>query len=431
MVPRLALSATLCGLLVACGGGGQSERAATGPAASGAGVAKAAASAPQVSVSVVRAQRRDVAVQVEATGTVSALSTVDIKPQLASVVTAVHVKDGQFVGKGQLLFTLDGRADAANLARAQAQLLRDQATLADAQRQLTRAQELLSKSFVSQGAVDTAQANVDAQRAALAADRAAIDAARVSVSYSRIVAPSSGRVGQIGVFAGSSVSPSGPTMVSITQLDPIAVSFNLAQRNLPDALAALAAAGAAPLPVLPGARPAAGGASGAAAAALLPALAPGQVLAVLPEGRGLRVGRLDFVDNLVDPASGTVKVKALFGNKDQALWPGAYVNIKLSLQSLPGAVVVPQATIVQGARGTAVFVVDADGLASMRPVEVLQPLGDEAAVSGLTPGEKVVLDGRQNVRPGVRLIERGSDRPERAAGGASGGASGAAQRPAP
>jgi len=394
-------------------------------------VAKAAASAPQVSVSVVRAQRRDVAVQVEATGTVSALSTVDIKPQLASVVTAVHVKDGQFVGKGQLLFTLDGRADAANLARAQAQLLRDQATLADAQRQLTRAQELLSQSFVSQGAVDTAQANVDAQRAALAADRAAIDAARVSVSYSRIVAPSSGRVGQIGVFAGSSVSPSGPTMVSITQLDPIAVSFNLAQRNLPDALAALAAAGAAPLPVLPGARPAAGGASGAAAAALLPALAPGQVLAVLPEGRGLRVGRLDFVDNLVDPASGTVKVKALFGNKDQALWPGAYVNIKLSLQSLPGAVVVPQATIVQGARGTAVFVVDADGLASMRPVEVLQPLGDEAAVSGLKPGEKVVLDGRQNVRPGVRLIERGSDRPERAAGGASGGASGAAQRPAP
>ncbi|MBK7264494.1 MAG: efflux RND transporter periplasmic adaptor subunit [Rubrivivax sp.] len=394
-------------------------------------MAKAAASAPQVSVSVVRAQRRDVAVQVEATGTVSALSTVDIKPQLASVVTAVHVKDGQFVGKGQLLFTLDGRADAANLARAQAQLLRDQATLADAQRQLTRAQELLSQSFVSQGAVDTAQANVDAQRAALAADRAAIDAARVSVSYSRIVAPSSGRVGQIGVFAGSSVSPSGPTMVSITQLDPIAVSFNLAQRNLPDALAALAAAGAAPLPVLPGARPAAGGASGAAAAALLPALAPGQVLAVLPEGRGLRVGRLDFVDNLVDPASGTVKVKALFGNKDQALWPGAYVNIKLSLQSLPGAVVVPQATIVQGARGTAVFVVDADGLASMRPVEVLQPLGDEAAVSGLKPGEKVVLDGRQNVRPGVRLIERGSDRPERAAGGASGGASGAAQRPAP
>ena len=92
---------------------------------------------------------------------------------------------------------------------------------------------------------------------------------------------------------------------------------------------------------------------------------------------------------------------------------------------------VPQATIVQGARGTAVFVVDADGLASMRPVEVLQPLGDEAAVSGLKPGEKVVLDGRQNVRPGVRLIERGSDRPERAAGGASGGASGAAQRPAP
>jgi multidrug efflux pump subunit AcrA (membrane-fusion protein) len=166
-----------------------------------------------------------------------------VKPQLSSVVTAVHVKEGQFVAKGQPLFTLDGRADAANLARVEAQLLKDQATLADAQRQLARAQELLSKSFVSQGAVDTAQANVDAQRAAVAADRAAIEAARVQVSYSRIVAPASGRVGQINVFAGSTVSPGGAAMVSITQLDPIAVSFNLPQRNLPDALKALAEAG--------------------------------------------------------------------------------------------------------------------------------------------------------------------------------------------
>lgn len=133
-------------------------------------------------MSVVRAQRRDVAVQVEATGTVSALANVDIKPQIASVVTTAHVKEGQFVTKGQLLFTLDGRADAANLAKAEAQLLRDQALLFDAQRQLTRSQELAAQSFIAQGAVDTARANVESQRAAVAADRAAIEAARVAVS---------------------------------------------------------------------------------------------------------------------------------------------------------------------------------------------------------------------------------------------------------
>lgn len=488
MAVRLISLVALCGLLVACGGkspespspASTTAASAAAPTAMASGASAAApAPAPPVSVSVVRAQRRDVSVQVEATGTVSALSTVDVKPQVASVVTEVHVREGQFVTKGQPLFTLDGRADAANLARVEAQLLRDQATLADAQRQLARAQELLAKNFVSQGAVDTAQSNVDAQRASVAADRAAIEAAKVTVSYSRIVAPSAGRVGQINVFPGSTVSPTGAAMVSITQLDPIAVSFNLPQRNLPDALKAMAEGGGGK-PMAdprgdakgdakggkaagkgdgkPGAKPdgkgagpggpgaaakgrpegplaaagpaaasapgrAASGGRGAGDAAPPPALLPGQVQAVLPEGRGMRIGRLEFVDSLVDPASGTVKVKAQFSNRDQSLWPGAYVNVNLSLQSLPGAVVVPQASIVQGARGTAVFVVDADGLAAVRPIKVLQALGAEAAVSGVKPGEKVVLDGRQNVRPGTRLIERAPDRP---GGGRGAGASGVA-----
>ena len=455
--PASAPAATAASTAASPGASG----AVSGPAAG----AAAAASAPPVSVSVVRAQRRDISVQVEATGTVSALATTDIKPQIASVVTEVHVREGQFVSKGQPLFTLDGRADAANLARVEAQLLRDQATLADAQRQLARAQDLLARSFVSQGAVDTAQSNVDAQRASVAADRAAIDAAKVTVSYSRIAAPSSGRVGQINVFPGTSVSPTGPAMVSITQLDPIAVSFNLPQRNLADALKAMAEAGGgkpktdtrdgidgkpgragprksdparAQGPVAAASGPgrpssAAGGGRGGDGPGASPPLLPGQVQAVLPEGRGSRLGRLEFVDSLVDPASGTVKVKAQFANKDQSLWPGAYVNVNLSLQSLPGAVVVPQAAIVQGARGTTVFVVDAEGLAAVRPVKVLQALGAEAAVSGVKPGEKVVLDGRQNVRPGTRLIERSPDRPGGGRGGASspgGGASGAGGRAA-
>jgi RND family efflux transporter MFP subunit len=446
MAVRASLAAAACACacaLAARGGGWGAVVPAAQAAESAASAATApvqpasAASAPAVSVSVVRAARRDLAVQVEATGAVSALSSVDIKPQIASVVTAVLVKEGQFVAKGQPLFTLDGRADAANLSRAEAQLLRDQATLADAQRQLARAQELLAKNFISQGAVDTAQTQVEAQRAAVAADQAAIEAARVAVSYSRIVAPSPGRVGQINVFAGSSVAPGGTPMVTITQLDPIAVSFNLPQRNLPDALKALAEAAAAP--VSDSGRPAAGAAarrpapasaadSGEAAAPL-----PGRVLAVLPEGRGTRVGRLDFVDSVVDPASGTVRVKALFANRDQALWPGAYVEVQLALQPLAGAVVVPQATIVQGARGTAVFVVDDDSMVAIRPVKVLQALGAEAAVSGLRPGEKVVLDGRQNVRPGSKVVERAAERSggdPRAAAQRSPGGAVPADRPA-
>lgn len=378
-------------LLAACGKGADSAAPAAATASASASAPAAAASAPPVSVSVVAAQRRDFPVTVRATGTVVPLSSVDVKPQLASIVTQVHVKEGQFVRAGERLFTLDARSDEANLGKAQAQLARDQATLADAKRQLERSRDLLARNFVAQGAVDTAQANVEAQQAAVQADQAAIEAVKVNLSYSRITAPSAGRVGAINVFPGSSVSPSGPALVTITQLDPIAVAFSLPQRHVPDALKLLQQGGRAP------------------------------VLAALPENRGQRSGRLQFVDSQVDAASGTVKVKAGFDNKDQALWPGAYVDVQLQVQTLDGAIVVPQASIVQNPRGTIVFVVDADGRAAVRPVTVLQAAGLDAVVTGVQAGEKVVLDGRQNVRPGVALVVRdgGAARPARPASGAS------------
>jgi RND family efflux transporter MFP subunit len=398
-----ALAAALSLCLAACGGGGGGDAAAPASAAtagaSAASATAAAASAPPVSVTVVAAAQRDFSVGVRATGTVAPLSVVDVKPQVSSIVTQVHVKEGQFVRAGEKLFTLDARTDEANLGKAQAQLAKDQATLADAKRQLERSRDLLARNFISPSAVDTAQANVDAQQAAVQADQAAIDAVRVGLSYSRITAPSAGRVGAITVFPGTSVSPSGAALVTITQLDPIAVSFSLPQRYIGDALKLLSAAGKG----------------------------PAQVVATLPEGRGQRSGRLQFVDSGVDAASGTVKVKAGFDNKDQAMWPGAYVDVQLNVQTLVGAIVVPQATIVQNPRGTIVFVVDTNGRAAVRPVSVVQSAGDDAVVTGLKPGEKVVLDGRQNVRPGVQLIVRdGAGRPARAASGAAPGASRAA-----
>ena len=371
-----------------------------GPAASAASGAAPRAGGGPVSVTTVRAAQRDVDVVLEATGTVTALNSVDIRPQVSSVITKVHIREGQFVKAGELLFTLDARTDEVNLAKARAQMAKDMAALADAQRQLQRSRDLLAQNFISQGAVDTNQTLVDAQQAVVAADRAAIDAAQVALSYNRINAPSSGRAGAINVFAGSTVQPGGAALVSITQLDPIAVSFSLPQRNLGDALQTLRSGG-------------------------------GKVIAVLPEGRGTSTGKLQFVDNAVDANSGTVRVKAQFSNANEALWPGSFVGVRLAIQTLKDAIVVPQAAVIQGPRGSVVYAVDADNKAVSRPVEVLYASGPDAVASGVRAGERIVLDGRQNLRPGVAVVELAGEQGAAGARRGSGAASGAASASTP
>lgn len=383
-------------LLAGCGKGPD----AAAPAANAGAASGAAASGAPVAVSTAVAERRDFAVTVRSTGAVAPLSAVDVKAQVASVVNQVHVREGQFVRRGDLLFTLDARTDQANLAKAQAQLARDQATLADAQRQLERSRDLLARHFVAQGAVDTAQANVDAQRAAVQADRAAIDAVNVNLSYARITAPGAGRVGQVTVYPGTSVSSAGPVLATVTQLDPITVAFNLPQRHLPEALQLLAAG-------------------------------TGDVTVTLPDRKGTRQGRLQFVDSSVDATSGTVRVKAGFSNADQLLWPGAYVDVVLPVQRLRGVVVIPQAAIVSGVQGDVAFVVGADQRAQLRRLKILQSGGGDAVVDGVQPGEAVVIDGRQNLRDGSPVMVRAAAL--RPAGGAvpASTADAAPARPAP
>lgn len=383
-----AASSLVLALLAACG---QRPEGAAPAAASGAAVATGpapAASAPPVSVVTVRAQQRDLPVLITATGSVAPLSSVDVRAQTTNLLAQVHVKEGQFVKAGQLLFTLDARADEANVAKARAQLARDEAALADAQRQLKRSQELLAQNFVSQGAVDTTLTSAQSQQAAVAASRAALDAARLALSYTRVTAPSAGRLGAINVFPGSAVQANQTSLVTITQLDPITVAFSLPQRHLADALVALKDGGA-------------------------------PVSATLPES-GVLAGRLKFVDNSVDASTGTVKVKALFDNKDGKLWPGAFVNVSMTARTLTGAVVVPQAAIIQTARGPIVYTVR-DNQAQPRPVQVLQAQGDDAAVSGVKPGERIVLDGRQNLRPGSTVVERPREGGPAASGAGRGG----------
>ena len=376
-------------------GRGHGDAGTAGVGATSTVASAPAASGPPVSVTTVVVQQRDVDVMLEATGTVASLNSVDVRPQIASVITRVHIKEGQFVRAGDPLFTLDARNDQVNVAKAQAQLAKDQAGLADAERQLARSRELFAQNFISQGAVDTNQMLVDSQRAVVQASRAAIAAAQVGLSYTRIVATTAGRAGAINVYPGSLVQPTGNALVTITQLDPIAVSFSLPQRNLSEALATLRGGG-------------------------------GTVTAVLPDSGAALKGKLQFVDNVVDPASGTVRVKAEFANPGERLWPGAFVTVRLAVQTLKGASVIPQAAVIQSPRGKVVYVVDAGGKAMARPVEVVYASGEDAAVTGVKPGERIVLEGRQNLRPGSAVIERAAEGGARTRrGGPASAASGA------
>ena len=396
----LAITASLVVVTLAAGVAFMYRQPSVGAAVASAGVTASSASSSQrgtggapVSVTTVPVRQRDVDVVLEASGTVSALNSVDIRPQVATTITTVHIKEGQFVKAGQPLFTLDSRSDEVAVTKAQAQLAKDQAALADAQRQLARSRDLFAQNFVSKVAVDTNETLVESQRAVVAADRAAIEAARVGLSYGRINAPAAGRAGAINVFAGSLVQPSGAALVTITQLDPIAVSFSLPQRNLPEALAILRNGG-------------------------------GRVTAVLPEGAGSVVGRLVFVDSAVDAGSGAVRVKAQFANEGEKLWPGAFVTVRLAVRKLEGASVIPLAAVIRSPRGKIVYVVDASMKASARPVEVVYAEGEEAAVTGLRPGERIVVDGRQNLRDGAKVVERTAEN-----GGSRGRRGGAAAAP--
>jgi RND family efflux transporter MFP subunit len=386
-VGGLAVWAAAVALVAA---GCSKEAAAPSAAASGAAPASGAASGAggPISVSSVRAVARDVDVMLEATGTISALNSVEIRPQVSSVITQVNIREGQFVKAGQLLFTLDARTDEVNLAKARTQLARDQASLADAQRQLKRSRELLEQNFISQGAVDTTQTLVATQQAVVAADQAAIRAAQVSVSYYRIVAPAAGRAGAINVFVGSTVQPAGAALVTITQLDPIAVAFSLPQRNLADALAALRTGG-------------------------------GEVTVQLPEAGATLKGRLQFVDSAVDAASGNVRVKAQFDNKEQKLWPGAYLNVRMVVRTIKDAIVVPQAAVIQSPKGKQLYVLE-NGHAAARQVELVYASGVDAVVTGVAAGDQVIVDGRQNLRPGVAAVERSASGAGRGEGKSAG-----------
>ncbi len=384
----------LCGLaLTLLAGCGRKDDAASVAAPAG-----AVSAPPAQNVSVVQVKQADVPITVEASGTVTALQSVDLRAQTTSTVAQVLVKDGQNVRKGELLFRFDDRADRAALDKARAQLARDRAAQADLERQLNRAKDLKAQNFIAQNAVDTAQANLDGALALIRSDEAAVQAAQVSASYNELRAPISGRAGIVNVFPGSLVQANATAapLVNIAQLDPIGISFTVPETQLSSLLSATRGG---PLDV----------------EALPP---PGS-----PRGAASLKGRVSAVDNLVDPSTGTIKVKAEFDNKAQALWPGQYLRVRVTLRTLKGVTVVPQAALIMRGTDRSVYVVGPDNTAKLVPVQLRQAMGELAVVEGLEATAQVVMDGKQNLRPGtplrIQAAGAAASAPAAAASGAS------------
>jgi multidrug efflux system membrane fusion protein len=339
-------------------------------------------------VTLATAEKQDVPVTVQVNGSVVSLNSVDLRPQVTNTVSTVHVKEGQFVKAGQLLFSLDDRNDQANLARARAQQQKDEATMADLERQYKRSQDLVAQNFIAKSAADATLSQLEAQRAAVAADRAAVQSAQVALGYATLRAPIAGRIGAVNIYPGTLVQPT-LSLVTVTQLDPIAVSFPVPEGNLQDLLEA------------------------ARSRAPVEALVTGRKTPL--------IGSLDFVDNTVDPQIGTVRAKAVFANADQGLWPGQFVGTRITVRTLSGATVVPAAALMMLSDGTSLYVVDAAKTATRRKVKTLHTFGTKVAVSGVEPGEQVVIEGSQNVRPGGKVrVDAKSGGPGTAPNGTTG-----------
>lgn len=324
-------------------------------------------------VRTVAAEQKSIPIAITVNGYVVAVNTVDVRPQIQNVVRAIHVVEGQQVRAGQLLFTLDGRSDASIVAKAQAQLAKDRADLADAESTLQRNRELLAKKFVSQAVVDTARSRVDAARSVIRADLAGIESSNIALGYNKITASISGRIGAIDVHVGSLAQPGAAPLLTISQLDPIAVGFSVPERELANIVATY--------PKLD---------------------AP--VFVQLPGGRSIE-GKLSFVDNAADAATGTIRMKAQFANPDNRLWPGSFVSVRLISRTLPAAVVVPAQAIITGPAEQFVYVVQPDDTVQSRKVGIVTLADGLAAVSGLEAGQRVVLEGAQNLRPGAAVKE--------------------------
>jgi multidrug efflux system membrane fusion protein len=362
--PLLIIAAAVAGALIF-----HSERlpAATPDAGS--------APSPAVPVTVATAVRADVPVRLSALGSVVAFNTVTVRPRVDGQLMSVRFREGQFVRQGDLLAEIDPRPFEVQLEQAEGQLARDEAQLANARVDLARYQTLLSEDSIARQNVDAQASTVAQLQGAIKADQAAVDGARLNLTYTRVTAPASGQVGLRLVDPGNMVSASSTTgLVVVTQIEPIAVVFTLPE----DALRIV-----------------------------LPRIRSGAALPVDVFDRSgttrLASGTVVTLDNQIDPATGTVRVKAVFDNRARALFPAQFVNVQLLADTRRGQLVVPAAAVQQGPQGAFVYAVR-DGKAVMQPVTAVPVEGERASISsGLDAGAVVVTDGIDRLREDSRV----------------------------
>lgn len=348
------------------------------------------ANAP-IPVIVAPAVRRDASVWLDGLGTVQASQSVTVKTMVEGPLISVNFKEGQTVRKGDVLAEIDPRPYKAALDSAVAKKAQDQAQLANARLDLARYQKLVANNFTSAQQVDSARAEVARFQALVDQDQAAIDNARVQFEDATITAPIDGRVGIRLVDAGNIVRPGDAGgLVVIAQLQPISVVFTLPQQYLADVARAMS--------------------KGEATVIALP---QGAVVGGVGSGAGdsiLDRGTLSVLDNQVDPTTGTIKMKATFPNTDNRLWPGGFVGVRLRVDVVKDAVMVPTAAIQRGPRGAYVYVAVEGGTAKRQAVTVgFEDERGSVVTDGLKGGERVVVDGASRLTEGSRVAPTMAD----------------------
>jgi membrane fusion protein, multidrug efflux system len=388
----LAVASAACGNTSAAGpGGGGGGRGGRGRGDSGA--------APVVTAKVTE---KDVPVDLAAIGNVEAYASISIRAQITGQLQEIAFHEGDFVKKGQLLFTLDKRPFQAALAQADANLTRDKALLAQSEAQLARdasnaeymqltserQAQLAQRGIISRDTAEQSRSQADATAAVVKADRAAIesaraqlvaqqaavDASRVSLDYTEIRSPIEGRTGNLSVKVGSLVTANNSELITVARVQPVYVTFSVPATHLPTIERHIVSD---PLPVIAVPQDA-----DAAAA----------------------TGKLTFVDNAVDMTTDTIKLKATFENADRRLWPGQFARVTLRLATLPHATVVPSQAVQTGQDGQYVFVVKPDSTVEQRSITPGQRVADDTVVQkGLQPGETVVTEGQLRLEPGSKV----------------------------
>ena len=329
---------------------------------------------PKLAVPVKTAQalHKDMPVQIKGIGTVEPLNTVAVKPQVSGQIARIHVAEGSDVEKGTLLATIDPQPFLATLRQAEALLAKSQAQARFAADQARRYEGLLKEGIVTHDQYDQLRANAESLAAAVAADRAAVVNARIQLEYCSIRSPISGRTGAVVLQAGNLVKANEPTIVTVNQISPIYVSFALPEKRL---------------------------------AELKQAMTSGRlkVEAVNPHDPASREsGTISFLDNTVNPATGTIKLKGQFANRSRKLWPGQFADLVVTLASRKNVVVVPSTAVQQGQQGEYVYLVNAEQKAELRQVETgITTDGEVVIEKGVAAGETVVIDGQLRLTPGA------------------------------